>query len=120
MARYVDGFVIPIKKNKLAEYRRIARAAGKVWREHGALSYVECMGDDLRVKGVVPFPRLAKAKPSEVVLFSFITYKSRADRDRVNRKVMADPRLAGMMDPAKSPFDVKRMSYGGFKAIIDL
>ena len=119
MARYGDGFVLPIPKKHLAAYRRMARLASKVFREHGALEYVEAVGDDLKVKGVVPFMRMAKAKPSETVVFSFITYKSRAHRDRVNKKMMSDPRLQSMMDPATNPFDMKRMAYGGFRTIID-
>ena len=94
MAGYVDGFVIPIPRKKIEAYRRISAKAGKVWREHGALDYRECVGDDLNIKMGVPFPKLAKAKPGETVVFSWIVYKSRAHRDRVNAKVMKDPRLA--------------------------
>lgn len=118
--RYVDGFVLPIPKNKLQLYRQIARKAGKVWREHGALDYRECVGDDLRIKGVVPFPRVVRLKRGETVAFSWITYKSRAHRDRVNAKVMKDPRLASMMDPKSMPFDMRRMVYGGFRVLVDL
>jgi uncharacterized protein YbaA (DUF1428 family) len=118
--RYVDGFVLPIPKGKLQLYRQIARKAGKVWREHGALEYRECVGDDLRIKGVVPFPRVVRLKGGETVAFSWITYKSRAHRDRVNAKVMKDPRLASMMDPKSMPFDMKRMVYGGFRVLVDL
>jgi uncharacterized protein YbaA (DUF1428 family) len=120
MALYVDGFVLPVPKKKLEAYRRISAKAGKVWREHGALDYRECAGEDLEVKeGMgVPFRRLAKAKPGETVVFSWIVYKSRAHRDRVNKKVMKDPRLAKMMDPKTMPFDVKRMAYGGFETIV--
>jgi uncharacterized protein YbaA (DUF1428 family) len=118
--RYVDGFVLPIPKRKLQAYRRIAQKAGRVWREHGALEYRECVGDDLHIKGVVPFPRLVRLKPGETVAFSWIVYKSRAHRDRVNAKVMKDPRLAKMMDPKAMPFDMKRMVYGGFKTLVDL
>jgi uncharacterized protein YbaA (DUF1428 family) len=118
--RYVDGFVLPIPKRKLQAYRRIAQKAGRVWREHGALEYRECVGDDLHIKGVVPFPRLVRLKPGETVAFSWIVYKSRAHRDRVNAKVMKDPRLAKMMDPKAMPFDMKRMAYGGFKTLVDL
>ena len=119
---YVDGFVIPIKKNKIPAYRRIARSAGKIWRKYGALEYRECVGDDLNVKDMgVAFPKLAKLKTGETVLFSWIVYKSRTHRDRVNKKVMKDPRIAKMMtDPKAMPFDVKRMSYGGFKVVVDL
>ena len=118
--RYVDGFVLPIPKRKLQAYRRIAQKAGRVWREHGALEYRECVGDDLHIKGVLPFPRLVRLKPGETVAFSWIVYKSRAHRDRVNAKVMKDPRLAKMMDPKAMPFDMKRMVYGGFKTLVDL
>ena len=117
--RYVDGFVIPVPRKNLAAYLRIARAAGKVWREHGALEYRECVGDDLKVKFGTAFPRLAKAKTGETVLFSWIVYKSRAHRDRVNAKVMKDPRIASMMDPKSMPFDMKRMAYGGYKIVVD-
>jgi uncharacterized protein YbaA (DUF1428 family) len=118
---YVDGFLLPVPKRKVQAYRRIAQKAGKVWREHGALEYRECVGDDLKVKGMVPFPRKVKLKPGETVVFSWIVYKSRAHRDRVNAKVMKDPRLAKMMeDPTSMPFDVKRMAYGGFKVLVDL
>jgi uncharacterized protein YbaA (DUF1428 family) len=120
MARYVDGFVLPVPKRKVEAYRRIAQKAGKIWREHGALEYRECVGDDLKTNMGVPFPRTARVKPGETVVFSWIVYKSRADRDRVNAKVMKDPRLKPMMDPKAMPFDVKRMVYGGFKVIVDL
>ena len=118
---YVDGFLLPVPRRSIPTYRRIAQKAGKVWREHGALEYRECVGDDLKVKGMVPFPRRLKLKPGETVVFSWIVYKSRAHRDRVNGKVMKDPRLAKMMgDPKAMPFDVKRMAYGGFKVLVDL
>ncbi len=121
MARYVDGFVIPIPKKNIAIYRHIASAAGKIWREHGALEYLECAADDLKVKGgLTSFRKLAGAKPSETVFFSWIVYASKADRNRVNKKVMADPRILAMMVGKKMPFDVKRMAYGGFKAVVDL
>ena len=116
---YVDGFVIPVPRKKLAEYRRISRAAGKVWREHGALEYRECVGDDVKMAMGVPFPRLAKAKAGEVVVFSWIVYKSRGDRNRVNKKVMKDPRITKSM-AQPMPFDIKRMSYGGFKVFVDM
>jgi uncharacterized protein YbaA (DUF1428 family) len=118
--RYVDGFVLPIPRKNLQTYRRIARKAGKIWREHGALEYRECAGDDLKTKGLVAFPRLARIRRGETVAFSWIVYKSRAHRDRVNAKVMKDPRLAKMMEPKAMPFDVKRMAYGGFKVLVDL
>ncbi len=117
---YVDGFVLPVPKNKLDVYRRISQKAGKVWREYGALEYRECVGDDLKVKGVKTFLRLVKPKPGETVLFSWIVFKSKAARDRVNAKVMKDPRLTKMMDPKSMPFDMKRMVYGGFKTLVDL
>jgi len=115
---YVDGYVIPIQKKKLEAYQRIAAKAGKVWMDHGAVAYLECVGDDLKIKGVNSFLKLAKTKPGETALFSFVIFKSRADRDKVNAKVMKDKRLAAMMDPKAMPFDVKRMTYGGFKSIV--
>ena len=116
---YVDGFVLLVPKKNRAAYLRMARKGGKVWRSHGALDYKECAGDDLKVKFGVSFPRILRAKPSEMLFFSYIVYKSRKHRDRVNAKVMKDPRLASMMDMKKMPFDVKRMSYGGFKVLVD-
>ncbi len=120
MARYVDGFLLPLPKKNMETYRRMSAKAGKVWREHGALEYRECVGDDLKVKMGMAFPRSAKVKPGETVVFSWIVYKSRAHRDRVNKKVMKDPRLASMMAGKSMPFDVKRMAYGGFSVIVDL
>lgn len=117
--RYVDGYVLPVPRKYLPAYRLIARKAGKIWREHGALEYRECAGDDLKVKWGMPFPRALKLKRGETVVFSWIVFKSRADRDRVNAKVMKDPRLNDM-DPKTMPFDVKRMVYGGFKVLVDL
>ena len=117
---YVDGFLVPVPKNKIQVYRRIARKAGRVWRKHGALEFRECAGDDLKIKGVASFARAARLKPGETVMFSWIVYKSRAHRDRVNKKVMKDPQLAGMMDPKAMPFDPKRMAYGGFRTIVDM
>ena len=116
--RYVDGFLLPVPKKKLQAYRRLAQKAGKIWKEHGALEYRECIGDDMNIKGMVPFPRAAKAKAGEKVFFSWIVYKSKAHRDRVIKKVMKDPRLASMIE--KPPFDMKRMACGGFKALVDL
>jgi uncharacterized protein YbaA (DUF1428 family) len=116
---YVDGFVLAVPRRKLAAYRRLSRSAGKVWRQYGALEYRECVGDDLKIKMGVPFPRLAKARPGETVVFSWIVFKSRAARDRVNAKVMKDPRIAKTMNQPM-PFDVKRMAYGGFKVLVDL
>jgi uncharacterized protein YbaA (DUF1428 family) len=116
---YVDGYVIPIPKKNLKAYQRIAAKAGKVWMDHGALAYLECVGEDLKVKGVNSFLKLAKTKPGETVLFSFVIFKSRTHRDKVNAKVMKDKRLAAMMDPKAMPFEVKRMSYSGFKSIVE-
>ena len=117
--RYVDGFVLPVPKKNLKAYAKIAELAGKVWKEHGALEYRECVGDDLAVKFGVPFPRYCKLKAGETVVFAWIVYKSRAHRDKVNAKVMKDPRLAASMDAKKMPFDMKRMSYGGFEVLVD-
>jgi uncharacterized protein YbaA (DUF1428 family) len=118
--KYVDGFVVPVPKKKLDAYKRLARKAGKIWKEHGALEYVECVADDVKPGKLTSFPQSVKLKRSEVVVFSWIVYKSRAERDRVLDKVMNDPRLAGMMDPAAMPFDAKRMFWGGFKEIVSL
>ncbi len=117
---YVDGFVLPVPKKNMAAYRRIAKQACKIWREHGALEYRECVGDDLKVEGgPLPFPKMVKVKPGETVCFSWIVYKSRAHRDRVNSKIMKDPRIAKMMDMKPPPFDCKRMAYGGFKVLVE-
>ncbi|HET6603011.1 MAG TPA: DUF1428 domain-containing protein [Xanthomonadaceae bacterium] len=116
---YVDGFVVPIPEAKLDAYRKLARKAGKIWMEHGALSYVECVQDDVKPGKLTSFPQAVKLKKNEVVAFSWITYKSRRDRDRINKKVMEDPRLAEMHDPANHPFDGKRMFWGGFKSIVE-
>lgn len=117
--RYVDGFVIPVPKKNLPAYRRMAQKAGRIWREHGAVEFRECTGDDLNVKGMASFPRMLGLKRGETVLFSWIVFKSRAHRNRVNAKVMKDPRLADMMDPKSMPFDSKRMVYGGFRVLVD-
>lgn len=126
MPKYVDGFVLPVPKKNLDAYRKMARDAGKVWKRHGALEYFECVGDDLdpKMEGMrfLRFPAMAKAKPDETVLFSFIVYKSRAHRDKVNAKVMKE--LKEFMDDPKNkdkpmPFDVKRMAYGGFTTIVE-
>lgn len=116
--RYVDGYVLPVHKKNLAAYRRMAEKAGRIWREHGALEYRECAGEDLKVKFGVPFSRLAKAKAGETVVFSWIVFKSRTHRDRVNGKVMKDPRIAAMGNHKSMPFDVKRMAYGGFNILV--
>jgi uncharacterized protein YbaA (DUF1428 family) len=117
MPQYVDGFVLPVPKDKVDAYRRIARKAGKVWREHGALGYHECVADDVDAGKVTSFPRSVKAKPDETVVFAWIVYKSRAHRDRVNAKVMADRRITG---GGEMPFDTKRMFWGGFREIVDV
>jgi uncharacterized protein YbaA (DUF1428 family) len=117
MAQYVDGYVLPVARRKVAAYRRLAQKAGRIWREHGALEYRECVGDDLNLKWGVSFLRQCKAKPGETIVFSWIVFKSRAHRDRVNTLVMKDPRLASM-DPGSMPFDVKRMACGGFKTLV--
>src|SRR5262245_1346582 len=117
---YVDGFVVPVRKKSLAAYRRMARKAGKVWREHGALEYRECVADDVKPGKHTSFPQSVKLKPDEVVVFSYIVYESRAHRNRVNKLVMADPRLKDMMDPKAMPFDLKRMFWGGFKTLVQL
>jgi uncharacterized protein YbaA (DUF1428 family) len=117
---YVDGFVVPVPKKNLAKYRQMARKMGKIWRDHGALSYTETMGDDVKPGKLTSFPQAVKLKPGEVVWLSFVTYRNRAHRDRVNKNAMADPRVASMMDPRKFPFDGKRIFFGGFKVVIDL
>jgi uncharacterized protein YbaA (DUF1428 family) len=116
---YVDGFVVPVPKKNLPAYRRLSQKAGKVWREYGAIDYKECVGDDVKVGKLTSFPQSVKLKPGEVVVFSWITYKSRAQRDSINAKVMKDPRLADMMDPKSLPFDAKRMFFGGFKIFVE-
>ena len=118
MGKYVDGFVTPVPKKNLDAYRRIARKAGNVWRDHGALEFVECVADDVKPGKVTSFPQSVKLKPNETVVFSYIVYKSRKDRDRINAKVMKDPRLEAMMDPKNPPFDGKRMIFGGFKVSV--
>jgi uncharacterized protein YbaA (DUF1428 family) len=117
---YVDGFIVPVPKRSLRAYRAMARKAGKVWREHGALEYRESVADDVKWGKRTSFPRSVKQKGNETVWFSYIVYKSRKDRDRVLAKVMKDKRLAAMMDPKGMPFDAKRMIYGGFKVVVDL
>jgi len=117
--RYVDGYVLPVPKKNVAAYRRMAQKAGKVWRDHGALEFRECVADDVKPGKHTSFPQSVKLKPGETVVFSYIVYKSRAHRDRVNAKVMKDPRLANMMDPKAMPFDGKRMFWGGFKVLVE-
>ena len=116
MPKYVDGFVLPVPKRNIAAYRRLARKTGKIWRDHGALDDKECVGDDLKIKMGMPFPRGIRSKPGETIVFVYIVYESRAHRDRVNEKVMKDKRLTM---PKKMPFEVKRMLYGGFKVLVD-
>jgi uncharacterized protein YbaA (DUF1428 family) len=116
---YVDGFVVPVPTKNLAAYRRMASLAGKVWREHGALEYIECVADDVKPGKYTSFPQSVKLKRGETVVFSWIVYKSRKDRDRVNAKVMKDPRVAAMMNPKALPFDGKRMFWGGFKVLVE-
>ena len=115
--KYVDGYVLPVPKKNLKAYRLMAQKAGKVWRKHGALDYKECVGADLKTKWGTPFPRTMKLKPGEAVVFSYIVFKSRAHRDRVNAKVMKE--MEKMCGPKDMPFDMKRMVYGGFKILVD-
>jgi uncharacterized protein YbaA (DUF1428 family) len=119
MARYVDGFIVAIPTKNLDAYRKLARKAGKVWMEYGALEYVECIADDVKPGKLTSFPQSVKLKADETVAFSWIVYKSRKHRDTVNKKVMVDPRIASI-DPKNMPFDGKRMIYGGFKSIVEL
>ncbi|HEU4627345.1 MAG TPA: DUF1428 domain-containing protein [Steroidobacteraceae bacterium] len=118
MALYVDGFVVPVPKKKVDAYRRMAKQASKIWREYGAMDYRECVADDVKPGKWTSFPQSVKLKPDETVVFSWITYKSRKHRDRVNAKVMKDPRIAAMMADGSPPFDAKRMIYGGFTTIV--
>jgi len=117
---YVDGFIVAVPEKNLAKYRKVARACGKVWKEHGALTYVECVGDDTPHGTLTSFPRAVKLEEGEVVVFSWITYRSRRHRDAVNARVMADPRMKALMDPATMVFDGKRLIYGGFRTMIAL
>ncbi len=118
MSQYIDGFVLTVPKKNLAAYRKIATKASKVWRDHGALEYRECVGDDMKVQGTVAFPKLAKAKPGEVVIFAYVVFKSRRHRDAANKKIMADPRIGAMCDEVKAVFDCSKMAYGGFKTLV--
>jgi uncharacterized protein YbaA (DUF1428 family) len=120
MAHYVDGFVVPVPKRKLDAYRRMSRKAGRIWKEYGALEYFECIADDVKPGKWTSFPQSVKLKPGETVFFSWILYKSRKQRDRINAKVMKDPRLASMMNAKKLPFDGKRMFWGGFKTFVEM
>jgi uncharacterized protein YbaA (DUF1428 family) len=117
MGKYVDGFLLPVPKANIEAYRRIAEEAGKVWREYGALDYVECVADDVKPGEVTSFPQSVKLEPDETVVFAWIVYESRAHRDRVNEQVMKDPRMTGM-DPKSMPFDGKRMMWGGFEVLV--
>lgn len=117
-SQYVDGFVLPVPRDKLAEYQVIAEQASAIWIEHGALEYRECVGDDLSTEGVLGFPAIAGAGPDETVVFAWIVYASKEQRDEVNAKVRADPRLADFCKPENLPFDCKRMAYGGFRTIV--
>lgn len=119
MPDYVDGFIVPVPKKKLAAYFRIAKKASKIWKEHGALEYKECVGEDLDIKFCLPFPKGIKTKPGETVVLAYIVYKSRTHRDKVNAKVMKDPRIHALCDPKNMPFDCARMLYGGFKTIVE-
>ncbi len=120
MAKYVDGFVLPVPKKNVAAYRKMAQKAGKIWKEYGALEYIECVADDVKPGKHTSFPQSVKLKTTEVVVFSYIVYKSRKHRDTVNAKVMKDPRIQNMCDPNDMPFDGKRMFWGGFKFIVEL
>ncbi len=120
MAHYVDGFVVPVPRRNLDRYRRIAEQAGSIWLEHGALQYWECVGDDVKPGKVTSFPQCVQLKAAEVVVFSWIVYNSREERDGINAKVMADPRMKDMMDPKKIPFAGMRMFWGGFKRLVEL
>jgi len=118
--KYVDGFVVPVPKKKIDDYRRLSRKCGKIWKEHGALEYIECVGEDVKPGKLTSFPQAVMLKRTETVVFSWIVYKSRAHRDRVMVKVMEDPRMLKMMDPKGMPFDGKRLIWGGFKTIVEM
>jgi uncharacterized protein YbaA (DUF1428 family) len=120
MARYVDGFIVAVPTKKVEAYRKLARKAGKIWMEYGALEYTECIADDVKPGKLTSFPQSVKLKKDEVVVFSWIAFKSRKQRDSINKKVMTDPRLADMADPKNLPFDGKRMIWGGFKTMVEL
>lgn len=120
MTHYVDGFVVPVPLNRLDSYRRMAELAGKIWIEHGALQYWECVGDDVKPGKLTSFPQSVQLRDGETVVFAWIVYASREQRDRINAKVMEDPRMKDMMDPQKMPFDGKRMFWGGFETVVEL
>jgi uncharacterized protein YbaA (DUF1428 family) len=117
---YVDGFVVPVPKKNVKKYKALATKAGKIWMEFGALQFRECVADDVKPGKITSFPQSVKLKKDETVMFSWIVYKSRKDRDRINKKVMMDPRLTKMMQGKENPFDAKRMIYGGFTTLVDL
>jgi uncharacterized protein YbaA (DUF1428 family) len=120
MTHYVDGFVVPVPRSKLDAYREMAQQAGKIWKEHGALQFWECVGDDVQPGKVTSFPQAVQLQDDETVVLSWIVYRSRAERDRVNAAVMADPRMKAMMDPRQTPFDAMRMFWGGFETMVEL
>jgi uncharacterized protein YbaA (DUF1428 family) len=117
---YVDGFIVPVPKKNVDTYREVARKCGAIWREHGALQFRECIADDVKPGKLTSFPQSVNLEPDETIVFSWITFESRARRDEINDKVMKDPRMADMMNPATMPFDGKRMIYGGFEVFVDL
>jgi alkaline phosphatase len=117
---YVDGFLLPLPKAKIVEYKKMSKKASKIWMKHGALEYRECVGDDLTPPWALAFPKLMKLKDDEAVIFAWIVYKSKAHRDRVNKKVMSDPQMNADMEGKQMPFDVKKMAYGGFKTIVEV
>jgi len=119
MAHYVDGFVLPVPKDNVEAYRRIAEAAGEIWKDHGALSYWECVADDVKPGEITSFPQAVQLKEDETVVFAWIVYASRDERDRINAAVMEDPRMKNMMDPKSMPFDARRMFWGGFRSIVE-
>ena len=119
MSQYIDGFVLSIPKAKLAAYKKLATKAAKIWKHHGALEYRECVGDDMEAQGTLAFPKLAKTKPNEVVIFAYVVFESRKHRDATNKKIMADPRIAALGAGANAIFDCKRMAYGGFKTLVE-
>ncbi|HSI12570.1 MAG TPA: DUF1428 domain-containing protein [Chthoniobacter sp.] len=118
MSQYIDGFVLSIPRDKLAAYKKLASKAGKIWREHGALEYRESVADDVEAQGMVAFPKLAKSKPGEVVIFAYAVFESRKQRDAVNKKIMSDPRIEAICSATGGIFDYKRMAYGGFKSLV--
>ncbi|MEQ1613717.1 MAG: DUF1428 domain-containing protein [Hyphomicrobiaceae bacterium] len=120
MGRYVDGFVLPVPKKNIAAYKAMSETAGKVWKEHGALEYVECIGDDVKPGKVTSFPQAVQLKPDETVVFSWIVYENRAERDRIMKLVMEDPRLKNCMNPKTMPFDGMRMFWGGFETLLKM